>query len=301
MPASYNEHIVYISNLARQRSAGEAEETENPSDDSRSGSRMSVKLETHHLHKSFVRGDEELIVLHDINLSIEEGEFVSFVGASGCGKTTLLRVLHGLIPPTKGETTVGGETVTGPSSDRGFVLQQDSLLPWRTVLRNVTFGLEVRGMSTKESAARAMELLKLVGLSGFENHYPLEISGGMRQRVNLARALAVDPDVLLMDEPFASLDAQTREVMQHELLRIWEQSRKTVLFVTHQIDEAVYLSDRVIVLSARPGRIKRDIPIDLPRPRDLEIKRSPEFLERVDTIWGLIEDEVISAVERGDV
>jgi len=262
---------------------------------------MSNKLETHRLFKSFVRGNEELEVLHDINLSVEEGEFVSFVGASGCGKTTLLRVIHGLIPPTKGNVSVGGNVVDGPTSERGFVLQQDSLLPWRTVLRNVTFGLEVQNKEGKEAEARARELLHLVGLDGFESHYPLEISGGMRQRVNLARALAVDPEVLLMDEPFAALDAQTREVMQGELLRIWEQRRKTVLFVTHQIDEAVYLSDRVIVFSARPGRVRKDLKIDLPRPRPLSIKRSPEFLELVDAIWSLIEEEVISAVERGDV
>lgn len=262
---------------------------------------MPTKLEAVHLHKSFVRRSEELEVLRDISLTVDEGEFVSFVGASGCGKTTLLRVMHGLIPPTSGKVVVGGAEVQGPSTDRGFVLQQDSLLPWSTVLGNVMFGLEVQGKGGKEARAKALDLLRLVGLEGFENHYPLEISGGMRQRVNLARALAVDPDVLLMDEPFAALDAQTREIMQQELLRIWEKHRKTVIFVTHQIDEAIYLSDRVIVFSARPGRVKRDIAIDLPRPRSLSIKRSPEFLEIVDTIWGLIEEEVLTAVERGDV
>ncbi|MPZ53382.1 MAG: ATP-binding cassette domain-containing protein [Acidimicrobiia bacterium] len=262
---------------------------------------MPVKLKTQGLCKSFVRGDEELLVLEDINLAINEGEFVAFVGASGCGKTTLLRIIHGLIKPTHGEILVAGEAVQEPSPSRGFVLQEDSLLPWRSVLRNVTFGLEVQGRSTKEADLVAFELLKLVGLNNFENHYPLEISGGMRQRVNLARALAVDPDVLLMDEPFASLDAQTREVMQGELLRIWEQSRKTVLFVTHQIDEAVYLSDRVVVLSTRPGRVKQDVTIDFPRPRDLSIKRSAAFRDRVDVIWRLIEEEVVSTVERGDV
>lgn len=261
---------------------------------------MPVKLETRDLDKSFIRGDEELVVLKDINIQVQEGEFVSFVGASGCGKTTLLRVIHGLISPTAGHVLMGGEVVTEPSTSRGFVLQHDSLLPWRSVLRNVTFGLEVQGVSTKEAESRANDLLKLVGLDGFEQHYPLEVSGGMRQRVNLARALAVDPDVLLMDEPFASLDAQTREVMQGELLRIWEQRKKTVLFVTHQIDEAVYLSDRVIVFSARPGRVKREIPIQLPRPRQLSIKRSTEFLEHVDIIWRLIEEEVKRAVQHGD-
>lgn len=262
---------------------------------------MPTKLETVNLHKSFVRRSEEIEVLRDINLQVEEGEFVSFVGASGCGKTTLLRIIHGLIPPTSGKVLVGGIEVTGPTTDRGFVLQQDSLLPWRTVLNNVMFGLEVQGKGGKDAKIQAMDLLRLVGLDGFENHYPLEISGGMRQRVNLARALAVDPDILLMDEPFAALDAQTREVMQRELLRIWESQRKTVVFVTHQIDEAVYLSDRVVVFSARPGRVKREIEIDIPRPRPLSVKRSPEFLALMDEIWTLIEEEVITAVERGDV
>lgn len=253
-----------------------------------------AKLETHRLSKSFVRGDQELQVLRNVEISVSEGEFVSFVGASGCGKTTLLRIIHGLIPPTVGEVVVDDIAVDGPSTQRGFVLQNDSLLPWRSVIRNVTFGLEVLGVSRADAATRAEDMLALVGLEGFENHYPMEISGGMRQRVNLARALVVDPEILLMDEPFASLDAQTREVMQLELLRIWEQRRKTVLFVTHQIDEAVYLSDRIIVFATRPGRVAKDLVVDLPRPRALSIKRSPEFLGYVDTIWKLIEDEVMA-------
>jgi len=256
---------------------------------------VTAKLETQQLSKSFIRAAEELLVLDDINIWVDEGEFVSFVGASGCGKTTLLRVIDGLIPATGGHVLVDGQRVAQPGTDRAFVLQHDSLLPWRTVLRNVTFGLEVKGMPLKAAESKARDLLKLVGLEGFEDHYPLEVSGGMRQRVNLARALVVDPDILLMDEPFASLDAQTREVMQLELLRIWEQRRKTVLFVTHQIDEAVYLSDRVIVFSARPGRVKQEVRIDIPRPRALATKRSPHFLEYVDTIWKLIEHEVMSA------
>lgn len=260
---------------------------------------VATMLGTEGLFKSFVSRGEELLVLEDINIDVEAGEFVSFVGASGCGKTTLLRIMHGLLEPSMGAVTMGGKQVRGPSQERGYVLQDDSLLPWRTVLKNITFGLEIQGVSGKEAERRAREMVDLVGLVGFENHYPLEISGGMRQRVNLARALVIDPQVLLMDEPFAALDAQTREVMQSELLRIWEQSEKTVLFVTHQIDEAVYLSDRVIVFSARPGRTKANVSIDLTRPRPLRTKRDPEFLKYVDQIWGLIEEEVVDATQRG--
>ena len=182
-----------------------------------------------------------------------------------------------------------------PGSDRGFVFQNDSLLPWRTVLANAMIGREVAGPIGAAERKRTLDLLKLVGLGGFENYYPRQLSGGMRQRVNLARALAIDPEMLLMDEPFAALDAQTREIMQTELLRIWEQGRKTVLFVTHQIDEAVFLSDRVLVFARRPGRLQEEVKIALPRPRDLEIKRTPEFVALVDQIWRMIEDDVRAA------
>lgn len=259
----------------------------------------SAKLATEHVTKVFVRGEEELLVLDDINLSFRAGEFVSLVGASGCGKTTLLRIVDGLIEATEGRVLLDGKVVGQPSSNRGFVFQSDSLLPWRTVLDNILFGLEIQKVPRAEARDRAQELITLVGLKGFEGHYPLEISGGMRQRVNLARALVVDPEILLMDEPFAALDAQTREIMQSELLKIWSQRQKTVLFVTHQIDEAVYLSDRVVVLSARPGRVKEEVYIDLPRPRDLHIKRSVAFVEYADHIWRLIENEVIQSVQAG--
>src|SRR5262249_32041456 len=165
--------------------------------------------------------------------------------------------------------------------------QQDALFPWRTVMDNIVFGLEVQGKAKREAIARADALVRLVGLGGFERHYPHELSGGMRQRANLARALTIDPDILLMDEPFAALDAQTREIMQSELLRIWRNNRKTVLFVTHQIDEAVYLADRVVVMTSRPGQIKAVLDVDIPRPRDLSVKRTPRFLELVDTIWAM--------------
>ncbi len=185
----------------------------------------------------------------------------------------------------------------GPGGDRGFVFQNDSLLPWRTVLANALIGPGGgRPRRRPKERQRTLDLLKLVGLGGFENYYPRQLSGGMRQRVNLARALAIDPEILLMDEPFASLDAQTREIMQTELLRIWEQGRKTVLFVTHQIDEAVFLSDRVLVFARRPGRLQESVEIELPRPRALAIKRTPEFVAYVDHIWRLIEDDVRASV-----
>src|SRR5713226_2499650 len=257
-----------------------------------------VKLEARNISMSFTRRGRRIDALHDVSLQVEAGTFVSIVGASGCGKTTLLRIVDGLMTPSSGEILVNGQPVSGPGPDRGFVFQQDALLPWRTVLDNVIFGLEVqRNGHKREARARADGFVKLVGLSGFEHLFPHELSGGMRQRANLARALTIDPDVLLMDEPFASLDAQTREIMQAELLRIWRSNKKTVLFVTHQIDEAVFLADRVIVMTSRPGQVKAALEVDIPRPRDLTIKRTPRFLELVDEIWKMIEEEVKAALE----
>lgn len=259
---------------------------------------MVPRLETIALCKTFRKQNGEATeVLRDINLTIYPGEFVSIVGASGCGKTTFLRMVDGLIEPSSGEIRLDGHAVVGPGPDRAFVFQQDCLFPWRNVLDNVTFGLEMHKSDKSRARKVADQFIKMVGLHGFEKHYPHELSGGMRQRVNLARALTVDPEVLLMDEPFASLDAQTREIMQSELLRIWSSFRKTVLFITHQIDEAVYLSDRVIVFTARPGRLKESVVIDLPRPRSLEVKRTPEFLTYVDRIWKMIEEEVIQGMK----
>lgn len=255
-----------------------------------------LKLETHNLSKSFRKGDYEVEALRGVSIGIHEGEFVSIVGASGCGKTTFLRLLDGLIEPTWGTVAVDGREVSRPGPERAFVFQQDSLLPWRTVADNALLGPEIQRKSPGPARKLAADFVRLVGLFGFERHYPHELSGGMRQRVNLARALTVEPDVLLMDEPFASLDAQTREIMQAELLRIWRETRKTVVFVTHQIDEAVFLSDRVLVFTVRPGRLKQDVPIDLPRPRDLAVKRTPEFVQYTDRIWRLIEEEVRESI-----
>jgi NitT/TauT family transport system ATP-binding protein len=238
----------------------------------------------------------ELEVLRAIDVDIAHGEFTSLVGPSGCGKTTFLRIVAGLEAASVGQVRLDGRTVSTPGPDRGFVFQSDNLLPWRTVFANALLGPEITGRVGPEARRNTLELLKLVGLAGFETYYPRQLSGGMRQRVNLARALAVDPEILLMDEPFSALDAQTREIMQTELLRIWNEGRKTVLFVTHQIDEAVFLSDRVFVFGRRPGRIREAVRVNLPRPRSLEVKRAPEFIAYVDHIWRLIEDDVRESV-----
>ena len=238
--------------------------------------------------------------LSHIDLSVNENEFVTIVGPSGCGKTTFLNVVAGIIMPSEGELSLDGRPVKGPGSDRAVVFQQASLLPWRPVLGNVLYGLECQGKDVRAALPRASQLLELVGLTGFEQHYPHELSGGMQQRVNLARALLIDPDLLLMDEPFAALDAQTREIMQTELLSIWQRTNKTVLFITHQIDESVFLSDQVIVFGSRPGRVKACISIPFKRPRQLSLKRTPEFLDYIDQIWDLIESDVRSAA-RGEV
>jgi NitT/TauT family transport system ATP-binding protein len=253
------------------------------------GQTAAVKLEVQGLYKQFTAGGETKPILANVNLKIAPGEFVCIVGSSGCGKTTLIRILDGLIQPSAGRVLIDGAAVSSPGPDRGFVFQQDSLLPWRTVLDNVLFGIEVLKVPRAQAEKTARDLIRLVGLAGHEGFYPHQLSGGMRQRVNIARALAIDPDVLLMDEPFAALDAQTRETMQRELQAIWERKRKTVVFITHQIDEAIYLADRVLVLGGQPGAVRDDITVPFERPRDLTIKRSPEFVALVDRIWRLIQ------------
>ncbi len=247
-----------------------------------------VDLSVQGVSKSFEARGKKIRVLEEVSFDVGRGEFFVIVGPSGCGKTTLLRIVQGLEMPDAGVIALGGRPLRGPSSDRGFVFQQDSLYPWRTVVQNVLFGLEIMGRTGEQATRRAFSLIDLVGLKGFERHYPRELSGGMRQRVNLARALAIDPEMLLMDEPFAALDALTRETMQQELLRIAAAANKTVLFITHQIEEAVLLADRVLVMSARPGRVMETINIELPRPRSLAVKRSQEFQALVDRIWNLV-------------
>jgi NitT/TauT family transport system ATP-binding protein len=255
---------------------------------------MRAKLEAQDIRLDYFqpRTNTRLTALDGVSLAIMDGEFVAIVGPSGCGKTTFLSVVDGLIAATGGRVLVDGEVVTKPGPDRAVVFQDASLLPWRTVVNNVLYGLECVGVPMREAKERAAHFIDLVGLSGFEHHYPYELSGGMQQRVNLARALVMDPKILLMDEPFASLDAQTREVMQEELLRIWARAKKTVLFITHQIDEAIYLSDRVVVFSGRPGKVKETIVVDMERPRPLGVKRQPRFHAMEDRIWGLIEEDV---------
>jgi NitT/TauT family transport system ATP-binding protein len=243
------------------------------------------------IHHRRQRFGDMLLAVDGVSLQVEEGEFVAIVGPSGCGKTTFLNAVDGLLPVTSGTLAVNGRTIVGPGHDRGMVFQQPSLLPWRTVLSNVAYGLEIQRVPRPEARRRAKHFVDLVGLSSFAEAFPLELSGGMQQRVNLARALAVDPDVLLLDEPFAALDAQTRETMQHELLRVWNATRKTAIFITHDIVEAVYLADRVFVFSARPGRVKETLPVDLPRPRDLRIKLDPRFLAIQTRIWESIREE----------
>ena len=253
-----------------------------------------VKLSIEHLSKRywFEREDREVLAVSDVSLAVEDGEFLAIVGPSGCGKTTLLNIVAGLLPYEEGVVSIDGKQVKGPGVDRAVVFQHSSLLPWRTISGNVRYGMEMqRRFDENTMRERADHFVKMVGLNGFERHFPNELSGGMQQRVNLARALAADPKVLLMDEPFAALDAQTREFMQAELLKIWSQDKKTVLFITHQINEAVYLADRVAVMSARPGRLKGVFKIPFGRPRTLSLKRDPQFLEIEDSIWQLIEEE----------
>jgi NitT/TauT family transport system ATP-binding protein len=253
-----------------------------------------VKLEVVGIRLEYYqpRTDSRLLALDGVNFQIYDGEFLSIVGPSGCGKTTFLNIVDGLLPATGGRIMLDGKETKKPGPDRAVVFQDASLLPWRTVLKNITYGLECRGTDAKKAVERARYFIDMVGLSGFDHHYPHELSGGMQQRVNLARALVMDPEILLMDEPFASLDAQTREVMQAELLAICGKAKKTVLFITHQINEAVYLSDRVVVFTARPGKVKQVVPIEIERPRKLLVKRDPRFHQHEDYIWNLIEDEV---------
>ena len=228
---------------------------------------MSIAIEIRGLHKTFEGRSTPVQALRDVSLAIEENEFITVVGPSGCGKTTLLRILAGLVGWDSGDVLVQGKSVSGPGPERSMVFQSFALLPWSSVLSNVAFGLELRGVPKLEREEKARELIDLMGLSGFASAMPFELSGGMQQRVGLARALAVGPQILLMDEPFSAVDEQTRRLLQEELLRIWESRRTTVIFVTHSIDEAVMMADRVVLMSARPGRIQEVIPVPLSRPR----------------------------------
>ena len=242
---------------------------------------------------------ERLKVLENFDLDINEGEFLSLLGPSGCGKSTFLNILAGLDKYDGGEILVEGEPLQARNLSRGIVFQSYALLPWRTVIRNLEVGLEIRHVEKKERRRIARRYLELVGLAAFENQYPHQLSGGMRQRVAIARVLAYQPDLLLMDEPFAALDAQTRENLQIELLRIWETDKKTILFVTHSIDEAILMSDRVAFMSSRPGRILEIISIDLPRPRTEDIRNSLEFAKIRKNLWGMLQAEALKVQSYG--
>jgi NitT/TauT family transport system ATP-binding protein len=250
-----------------------------------------IALQASGVRKSFSKNGKSLDILDVERFAAREGEFITIIGPSGCGKSTLLHIMGGFIPAEAGRIEVYGKEVRGPGPDRGMMFQEFALFPWKTVAGNIAWGLEVQGLPKARIEETVGHYLDMIGLRDFRNHYPAELSGGMKQRAALARVLAFDPKVLLMDEPFGALDAQTRETMQEELTRLWERTGKTIVFVTHDIEEAVYLGDRVVVMSARPGRIRQEIRIDLPRPRRLEIKKSLQCHEYRNQIWDLIRSE----------
>ncbi|HVO91988.1 MAG TPA: ABC transporter ATP-binding protein [Terriglobales bacterium] len=238
-------------------------------------------------------GLDQVAAVNDVSLDVNAGEFYSVIGPSGCGKSTLLRIIGGLLPASSGELYVGSEKVSGPHPWVGMVFQEESTFPWRTTLANVEFGLEMRGVAQSERRAKAREMIRLVGLSGFEDRYPSELSGGMKQRVAIARSLVLEPKILLMDEPFGALDEQTRIILGEELLRIRDQLKQTIVLVTHNINESVQLSDRVMVMTARPGRVKEIATIDLPQPRDSSIIASDRFGRLVGQVWNALREESI--------
>ena len=243
-------------------------------------------------------GMQPVPALGDVSLEVRGGEFFSIIGPSGCGKSTLLRIIGGLMAPSAGGLAVEGEPVTGPHRGIAMVFQEESTFPWRTTLGNVEFGLQMRGMPQDERRSKACDMIRLVGLSGFEERYPAELSGGMRQRVAIARALVLQPKILLMDEPFGALDEQTRIILGEELLKIRDQLKQTIIFVTHNINESVQLSDRVMVMTARPGRVKSLIDIDLPHPRDSTIIASERFGRLVAEVWSALREESLKSFKQ---
>ena len=266
---------------------------------------MSSRIELTHVRQTFwVRGDKdkrlrEFVALEDFDLDVAAGEFVTIVGPSGCGKSTILDLIAGLAKPTGGRLTVDGRQITGPGLDRSVVFQHYTLLPWRTAAGNVEFALEARGgLNRKERAAKAREYLELVGLTEFANRYPHELSGGMKQRVAIARSLSYEPGVLLMDEPFGALDAQTRERLQEELLGIWRRTGTTVVFITHDIDEAVFLGQRVAVMTTRPGQIREIVRVELDRGHaaDIDLRATPEFAEHRHRVWSSLREQHITPI-----
>ena len=257
------------------------------------GEARGLKLKIDNVRKVFSTRNGEMVALNGVNLDIYENEFICVVGPSGCGKSTLLNIIAGLTDATSGTVYCNGKAVSGTGTDRGVVFQQYALFPWLTVKKNVMFALEMKGVKGKQAQDLAMQYLAKVDLEKFADHYPKELSGGMKQRVAIARAYAADPEVLLMDEPFGALDAQTRTQLQSELLETWERDQKTCFFITHDVDEAIILAQRVIIMSARPGRIKDIVDIDIPYPRTQEAKMTPRFLELKNHIWSQVYQEYL--------
>jgi NitT/TauT family transport system ATP-binding protein len=262
-------------------------------------------LTLRHVRKTFGNPDNggggHVVAVDDVSLDVADGEFFSIIGPSGCGKSTLLRIIGGLADASAGELTVGIEPVNGPHPWIGMVFQEESTFPWRTTLGNVEFGLEMRGVRLTNRRAKAREMIRLVGLSGFEDRYPSELSGGMKQRVAIARALVLEPKILLMDEPFGALDEQTRIILGEELLRIRDELKQTIILVTHNINESVQLSDRVMVMTARPGKVKSIVDIDLPHPRDSTIIASERFGRLVGQVWGALREESIRSFKQTEL
>ena len=252
-----------------------------------------IKLKIDNVYKEYQGRSGKTIALNGVNLEIKENEFICVVGPSGCGKSTLLNIIAGLLEPTSGTVTLDGKVIEGTGVERGVVFQQYALFPWRTVLKNVMFPLEMEKVPKEEAEAIARKYIKSVGLEGFEKSYPKELSGGMKQRVAIARAYAANPEVLLLDKPFGALDAQTRVQLQTELLETWEKEKKTCFFITHDVDEAIILAQRVIIMSARPGRIKKIVDIDIPYPRTQATKTDPRFLELKSEIWNEVYQEFL--------
>ena len=257
------------------------------------GEERCVKVKIDHVEKIYDGRKGKMIALNGVDLDIMENEFICVVGPSGCGKSTLLNIIAGLLEPTSGAVYVNGKKVEGTGTERGVVFQQYALFPWLTVMKNVMFGLKLKGMSDEEAKKIAMKYIKMVELEDFVDSYPKELSGGMKQRVAIARAYAVQPEVLLMDEPFGALDAQTRTQLQSELIRTWQEEKKTCFFITHDVEEAIILATKVIVMSARPGRIKTIIDIDLPYPRTQEMKMEQQFLDLKARIWDEVYQEYL--------
>ncbi len=258
------------------------------------GNNLPVKVKIDNVVKKYSGRNGEMVALNGVSLYIHENEFVCVVGPSGCGKSTLLNIIAGLHEPTSGQVLVDGQAVSGPGPDRGVVFQQYALFPWLTVQKNVEFGLKLQGMSQDKAEQEAKKYIKMVDLEQFAQSYPKELSGGMKQRVAIARAYAINPKVLLMDEPFGALDAQTRTQLQTELLKTWEKEQKTCFFITHDVEEAIILAQRVIIMSARPGRIKEVVEINIPYPRTQETKMSKEFLDLKNHIWSQVYQEYLA-------